>query len=122
MAFVEHHQAEAAAQVLHVQVGRVVGRDRERLHVVVAAADDADLGCEGGAQSVVPLAHQIQGRRDDQRAALAVVDGHVRDQGLARPGRQHDDAAETGGLPGGQGAGLVGARLAMHQRPRARVS
>ena len=38
---VEHHQAEPVAQMLHVNVRRVVRRHGQRPHVVFAAADDA---------------------------------------------------------------------------------
>ena len=93
VAFVEDDQAEAPAEVLHVQVRRVVGGDGERLHVVLAAADDAHRVAEGDAQDVVPLADQIERGGDDQRAAALVVDGQAGDPGLARAGRQDDDAA-----------------------------
>ena len=66
----------------------------------------------------MPLAHQIQGRRDDQGAALAVNHGQVGDEGFARTGGKHDHAAEPCSLPGAESADLVGARLAMHERMR----
>jgi hypothetical protein len=66
----------------------------------------------------VPLAHQIQGRCDDQGAALAVNHGQVGDEGFACTGGKHDHAAEPCGLPGSESADLVGARLAMHERLR----
>ena len=49
MALVEDDEPEARAEVLHVQVRRVVGGDGERLHVVLAAADEADGRAEGRA-------------------------------------------------------------------------
>ena len=61
--------------------------------VVLAAADEADGRAEGRAQQVVPLAHEIERRRDDQRAAPLGVDRHARDVRLAGAGRQHDHAA-----------------------------
>ena len=93
MALVEDDEAEARAEVLHVQVRGVVGRDGERLDVVIAAADDADRHAEGRAQEVVPLPHEVERRRDDERAAPHGVDRQDRDVRLAGAGRQHDDAA-----------------------------
>ena len=116
VALVEHHQPEAVAEVLHVQVGGVVGRHGQRAHVVLAAADDADRDAERRAQDVVPLAHEIERRGDDQRAAPLVLDGEAGDPGLARARRQHDDAAALVGPPGRQRLGLVGARLAVDAR------
>ena len=49
VALVEDDEAEPVAQPLHVQVGRVVGRHGERLDVVVAAAEQADLDAEAQA-------------------------------------------------------------------------
>ena len=102
MALVEHQQAEAVAQVLHVQVGRVVRRDGQRLDRVFAAADEADRHAEAGPKHVVPLADQVQRRRQHQRAAAAIVDGQAGDVGLAGAGGQHDDAPPLGRPPGGQ--------------------
>ena len=51
VALVEDDQAEPVAEPLHVHVGRVVGRDGQRLDVVVAAAEQADLGAEGRASA-----------------------------------------------------------------------
>jgi AmiR/NasT family two-component response regulator len=76
VALVEDDQAEARADVLHVQVRRVVGGDGERLHAVLAAADDAHRHVKRTAQEVVPLAHQIERGRHHQRAAALLVDRH----------------------------------------------
>ena len=69
VALVEDDQAEPVAEPAHVQVGRVVSRDGQGLDVVLAAADQADLGAEGQRQLVVPLVHQVDRRRDDQASA-----------------------------------------------------
>ena len=61
MTFVEHREAEAGAEVLHVKKGGVVGRDGDRLHEMVAAAEDADLQPKALAQQPVPLRDQIEG-------------------------------------------------------------
>ena len=118
VALVEDHEAEARAEVLHVQVRRVVGRDRERLDVVLAAADDADRAAEGGAEQVVPLADEIERRRDDERAAPLVVDGQERDVGLAGARRQDDDAAAAMRAPRRERLGLVRPRLAVDASAR----
>ena len=88
VALVEDDEPEARAEVVHVQVRRVVGGDGERLDVVLAAADDADGDAERGAEQVVPLADEIERRRDDERAAPLVVDGQHRDVALSGPGGQ----------------------------------
>ena len=47
VALVEDDQAEARAQVVHVDVRRVVRRDGDRSHVVLPAAHEADGDAEG---------------------------------------------------------------------------
>ena len=71
---------------------------------------------ERRAQQVVPLAHEIERRRDDERAPADVVDRQDGDVRLARAGRQHDDAASAGCAPRVERLGLVGARLAVDAR------
>ena len=44
---------------------------------------------------------------DDERAPLLVGDGQGGDERLARAGGEHDDAARSRGVPGGDGALLV---------------
>ena len=107
-----------------MQVRRVVGRHRERRDVVLAAADDADRDAERRAQQVVPLAHEIERRRDDQRAAPLVVDRQAGDVGLARAGRQHDDAAalRAPARPRAPRSGTGAARGARARPARARRS
>jgi hypothetical protein len=109
--FIEHQHSESVAQVFHVQKGRVVGRNGQGLQVVFAPADHADRRPERGPQDVVPLADEVQRRRDHQGAAAAVVDAKAGDPGLARPGRQHDHAAVPVRLPGRDRLGLVRAGL-----------
>ena len=122
VALVEHRQAEARAEVLHVDEGGVVGRDGDRLDQMVAAADDADRAPKPVAQQTMPLRDQIQGRRHDERVAPHRVDGQQRDLGLAGARRQHDHAAPLRGAPGVQRLRLERARLPAHlqaavQRP-----
>jgi hypothetical protein len=114
VALVEHHQAEPRPQVFHVQVSRIIGGDGDGLDVVVAAAQQADRFAERRPQPVVPLAHEIQRGRDHQGAPLAILEGQLGDQGLARAGRQHHDAPAAGLLPGRQRFPLVGPGLAPH--------
>ena len=84
VALVEDEQAELVPEPVDVLIGRVVGRDRQRLDVVVAAAEQPDLDAEGERQLVVPLVHQVDRRRDDQARPLGLVDGEVGQVGLAR--------------------------------------
>ena len=65
-------------------------------NVVLAAAHEAHRPAERYREKIVPLAHQVERRRDDQRAATLVVDGHDRHVALARAGGQHDDASTSG--------------------------
>jgi hypothetical protein len=57
------------------------------------------------------LVHQVERRHDDQRRALDLLNRHLRDEALARAGREHDDAAVVGALPFLYCFLLVGARL-----------
>ena len=82
------------------------------------------------AQQAVPLRHEIERRRDDQRLAPDRVDGEQRHLGLAGPRRQDDQsssvrraprrdrfASERGGVRGGR-AGRRRARGSAALRPR----
>ncbi len=134
MALVEDQEPEAVAQVLHVQVGRVVRRDGQRLDRVFAPADEADRHAEAGPKHVVPLADQVQRRRQHQRAAAAIVDGQAGDVGLAGAGRAARRRPAPGpparrpalrpgrGAASAERAGRRGARRtgARDPRPRAR--
>ena len=119
MALVEHHQAEARAEVLHVEEGGVVRRDGDRLDEIVAAADDADLTPKPVAEKPVPLRDEIEGRGDDERLATHGVDGQQRHLGLSGAGGQDDEAATLRGAPRLQRLGLEGTRFPAH--PQAAV-
>ena len=90
VALVEHDKTERRAQVLHVDVSGVVRRDGDGQHRVLAAAQDADVAAETCPEDVVPLRHQVQRGRHDQRVAAGGVDRQQRDVGLARPCGQDD--------------------------------
>ena len=111
VAFVEDDESKPVAQAVHVQIGRVVGRHGERLDVVVAAAEQADLDAEAQRELVVPLVHQVDGRGDDQGGPAGPLDGHVGQVGLAGSGRQDDHAPAAGVPPGFQPLDLVRERL-----------
>ena len=113
---VEHHQPELVAEVLHVQVRRVVRRDRERSHVVLAAAHDADLRPNVVAQQVVPLAHEIEVGASTSVLRRRSSIARQRHLGLSRAGGEHHHAAVLVGLPGGERLGLIGPRLAPDAR------
>src|SRR5690606_11153834 len=95
------------------KVRGVVGGHRERLEAKLPAPNDPDQAAEGGPQKVVPLAHQIERRRDDERTATLLIDGHDRHVALAGSGGEHDDAAPGRGEPRGDRLALVGARRAL---------
>ena len=84
---VEDDEAEAVPHPLHEAEGRGVGRDGQRAHFKVAAADQTHFGVEAGEQEVVPLIHQIERRHDDQRRALHLLNRHLRNEALARARR-----------------------------------
>ena len=114
MALVEHGEAEARAEVLHVEEGGVVGRDGDGLDAMVAAAEDADLPPEPLAQQPVPLPHEVEGGRHDDGVAAHRVHGQQRHLGLAGPRRQDDDPAPLRGPPRLDRLGLERSRLAAH--------
>jgi hypothetical protein len=89
------HEREPVAVALGVDVGRVVGRDRQRRNLVVAAAEEPDLdrAAEGLRQDRVPLLQEGERRHDDQCAAADALHGSHRHGGLAGAGRQDHDAA-----------------------------
>jgi hypothetical protein len=74
MAFVEHDQAEAWAQVIHVKHGRVVSRNGELLNVVLATSDDAYGHSKGRFQQIEPLTHEVECGRNHESAAPLVGD------------------------------------------------
>jgi hypothetical protein len=114
MALVEHHEPEPRAQPIHVEIGRVVGAHGELLDAMLASADHSDVDRERAPQRVVPLAHEIEGGRDDEGAALAQIDRHQRDLGLAGAGREHHHAAAARAIPGLERFELIWARLGEH--------
>jgi hypothetical protein len=118
MALVEDHEAEAIPEVLHVQVGRIVGRDGEGMHLVRAASHDPDLGGKARAEKIVPLANQVERRSDDQRAPSSIVDREHAEVALAGPGRQHHDPAAACAPKGSERLALKRARLPPEHEPR----
>jgi hypothetical protein len=111
MAFVEHDETEPTAEVLHVEVGGVVGGDGQWVQRILAAPDHADLDAEARAQEIVPLPHEVERRGDDQRAATPFVDRHDRDVTLAGARRQDHDAAPLRLLERVERLALKGPRL-----------
>ena len=85
--------------------------------VVLAAADHADLDAEARAQKVVPLAHQIERRRDDQRAAPLVVDRQHTRRGSCRRRSAARRRRVRALAPGVERLGLERPRLAAHAQP-----
>ena len=111
VALIEDHQPKTVAEMVHVEVGRVVRRHRQLLDGVVTATDEADGTIERPAESVVPLANQIERRRDDEGAAAPMVHGHHRNVGLASTGGQHHDSSTLGLAPRGHRLALVRTRF-----------
>jgi hypothetical protein len=114
---VEHDQAEPRPQVLHVQVGRIVGGDRQGPDAVFSAADDADFRVEARPEKIEPLPDQIQSGRDHERAAFSICDRHDRYVALAGAGGQHDHATAASTEPRPQRLALKGTRLAVRAQP-----
>ena len=80
----------------------------------LAAADGADGIFGRGevfAKAGAPLAQELDGGDDDERADAEAGDGAEGDDGLASAGGQHDDAASVVAQPGVYGGDLVWARL-----------
>jgi hypothetical protein len=50
MTLVEDDEAEAPSDVLHMNIRRIVGGDRQLAQLVTAASDDPDFGTKAGAQ------------------------------------------------------------------------
>ena len=117
VAFVKDDEPESVAEPLHVQIGRVVGCHRDRLDVVVAAAQEPDLDVEAQAELVVPLVQEVDRRCDDQRGPAGFFDRHAGEVGLAGSGRQDDHSALAGIPPGLQGLDLVWERFSGDLQP-----
>ena len=107
MAFVEDHQAVAVAPALQVDVGRIVGRDRQRLQIVRSSTDQANRYLEGCEQLVVPLVEQVDGRSNNQAGPTGLLNGQNGDMSLSGPGGQHHDAMAAMAPPGLESLGLV---------------
>jgi hypothetical protein len=118
VALVEDDQAEARAEVLGVEVQRVVRRHRERLHLVLAAAHDPDRAAEGRREEVVPLAYEVERGRDDEGAAPSCRRWRGGRRGSCRPCRQDHHAAAALRAPRSRRLRLVRARLPVHARAR----
>src|SRR6185437_13375914 len=122
MALIEDEQTEATATAIEVNVSGIVGRDGERLNLVMTAADKSDRPIKGDEQFAVPLVEQINRGRDHERRAGGLVDGEDGQERLAGAGRQHDDAARPAAPPGFERLGLMRKRIATGtQRPRGRL-
>ncbi len=111
-------EGEPVPVALGVDVGRVVGCNGERRHLVVAATEQADRhrGAECVREDRVPLLEQGEGGHDYQRAAPDAFDGADRDRRLPRPRRQNDHPPQARGArpPGIEGLSLVGPGLERH--------
>ena len=114
VAFVEHHEAETRAEVLHVDEGGVVGGDRDGLHAMLAAAEHADRAPQPLAQQPMPLRDEIEGGRHDERVAPHGIQRQQRHFGLPGPGRQHHHAPRPRRPPGVHGLRLKRARIPTH--------
>ncbi len=117
MAFVKHDESEAIAQAFHVQVGRIIGGDGDRLDVVGPAAQEPDLDSEAQAEFVVPLVQKVDCRGDDQGRPRGALDRHVGQMRLAGSGRQHDHASAALIPPCFQCLDLVRERLLGNVQP-----
>ena len=116
VALVEHQQAEAAAQVLHVQVGRVVGGDGDRLRRRIRRRPPGRCGrrtwprspsCHCRTRSSVGVTTRVLRWRSSIASwATRVLPAPVGSTTTPRPPCL---------LPGGQRLALVGPRLAAHQ-------
>src|SRR5262249_59436795 len=112
MAFIEDDQTELVAPAFEVDVGGIVGGDREWLDIVVAAAEQTNGRAERAKQFAVPLIHKWNGRRDDERRPTDVGDGQQGDKRFAGARWKDNDAAATCVPPGCQGFLLMRERRA----------
>jgi hypothetical protein len=71
----------------------MVSDNRHLTKIIYALADKADFNVKGVAQSLMPLAEQIERRRDDERRTRCRSDGFDRDDRLPGAGGQNDYAA-----------------------------
>ena len=71
-------------------------------------APTASSGAERRSEAGSPLAQQLDGGDNDERADAEAGDGAECDDGFAGAGGQHDDAASVGAQPGVHGGDLIG--------------
>jgi len=111
MDLVEDDQAEAIPPLLHVKIGAVIGRYRQIADFVVPASQEPhrNLG-EGLTQQVVPLVHQLDGRRHHQSGTPDATDRHDAHQRLSGAGGQNGDSPVAAPGPGLDRRGLIFAR------------
>src|SRR5262245_19493200 len=93
MNFVKNQQPEAPADLSHPTPGAMVSDNRYLTKIVYALADKADFNVESVAQSLMPLAEQIERRRDDESRTRCRSDGFDRDDRLPGAGWQNHYAA-----------------------------
>src|SRR5262252_11199577 len=85
----------------------MVSDNRHLTKIVYALADKADFNVEGVDQSLMPLAEQIERRRDDERRTRCRSDGFERDDRLPGPCWQDHYAALIHPPPGRDGLLLI---------------
>ncbi len=117
VALVENNKTKARAQMLHVNVRRIVGRDGDGMDTVLTATQHADRTTKYCRQACVPLPNQIQRWCNDEGASAFVVDGQDRQFGFAGARWQYHDAP-TGASPGRKRLGLIGPRFTVNARAR----
>src|SRR5690554_685837 len=71
----------------------IVGRDGDGLDAIFAAADHTNRLIKMRAEEIVPLAYEIEGRRDDERGAAIMIDRHQRELTFTGARRQDDKPA-----------------------------
>ncbi len=98
--FVKDEHAEGVADALHVDVGRIVGRDGDRLQIVSAAADDAAMDAEGCFEVEVPLGDEIERRRDDEGRSPFAGHGQLCDEAFSGASWEYHHAASAVLFPG----------------------
>src|SRR5690554_1770378 len=91
----------------------VVGRDGDGLDAIFAAADHTNRLIKMRAEEIVPLAYEIEGRRDDERGAAIMIDRHQRELAFAGAGREDDEAAPARFYKSRERLFLIGPRRAV---------
>ena len=84
MGLVEDHEAEAVADLLHVNVGAVVSRDRDRPHLAPPVSEHAGVEPQALPDPPLPLVHEIAERCDDEGRDAVAGDDEERDLRLFR--------------------------------------